>query len=514
MSSLGRYVRDRKLAGWLLLLASFGIGLLTLYKGDFGDEADNLVVGALIVRGYALYGDVFSHHFPFPYYWVALVIGLLGKSIVIARLSLLAFQTGALALGMRLSGDHLMVGVFAILWSIMRSFYRGNMILYNAFAGTALVVIAIIVLAILQQRVTPNWKHWLTIGIFCTIAFLSDPLSVYAVAIALALLFTKRPAWGMSAGLVFIGSLSLYAGYLLVTGHAHAFWESAVLFNSQIYARYLNAGPLRLDELFSVVIRGLEIADPVWLDTNPFRPITGIYTDLDRWFFTGFLYRFSIIAAVLFLALRKQYRATIFLYLFAASTVIINKWGFRGQPFVMIALTAVSALITHEWWRDTSSRHMRTVQITTGAMVLVATGWLSLRLTTDIYNNLASYNDAQFATFEQESAYIRKLSCDQPDVLLAHYPFGSYYYWFTDMKPVSKYVFMWPWVAEVGLDAVIHELDQKQALAIVVRQEGVVWGLYDTKEFLRPLDEYLAANYQEVADGVYVSPALHAQCPS
>ena len=30
---------------------------------------------------------------------------------------------------------------------------------------------------------------------------------------------------------------------------------------------------------------------------------------------------------------------------------------------------------------------------------------------------------------------------------LAYYPEGSYTYWFSDMKPVSKYIFMWPWVS-------------------------------------------------------------------
>jgi hypothetical protein len=97
-------------------------------------------------------------------------------------------------------------------------------------------------------------------------------------------------------------------------------------------------------------------------------------------------------------------------------------------------------------------------------------------------------------------------------VSLAYYPDGIAYYWFADMKPVSKYVFMWPWVAEVGLDEVIDELGREEELTIVVREDKLVWGLYDTKDYLQPLDEFLEENYHEVEDGIFLSPGLYAKC--
>lgn len=504
--------RNRKIIGWALIAISLGVSFITLYKGQFGDEADNLVVGSLILRGYALYRDVFSHHFPFPYYWMAIVIGLFGKSIFIARLSVLAFQNVAFALAMELSGDYLLLGINAVIWSIVRSFYLGNMVLYSSFAGAALLLIFITILAILQQHTLPGWKHWLIIGLFSVISILSDPLSIYAVAVALFFLFTKKPVWGMYVGLVIGGLLSLYVGYLYITGNIQAFWSNAILFNSKVYAKYLYTNPLRFGDLYDMTVRGLDIADKVWMNFNPFKHITGLYTDLDRWFFTGFLYRFSIIATSLFLAGRKQFRAAAFMYLFAASTLIIAPWDFHGQPFIMVSLFAISALITYVRLYDTSRKFLRTSQIIIGATVLVLTGWLCLRLSVKIYHQLSTYGEVQFADFKNDSAYIQQLTCNQPDVLLADYPSGTYYYWFTGMKPVSKYTFMWPWVAEVGLDDVIDELSQKQMLAIVVVQELVIWDQYDTKVYLHPLDEYLELNYHKVAEGIYTSPALYLRC--
>ena len=68
------------------------------------DEADNLVVGLLLTRGYVLYRDVFSHHFPFPYYWVAAIVSLFGKSIFAVRLSVWLFQIVSFGIAMKLSG--------------------------------------------------------------------------------------------------------------------------------------------------------------------------------------------------------------------------------------------------------------------------------------------------------------------------------------------------------------------------------------------------------------------------
>ena len=207
--------RNREILGWTLLAISFSVGIITIFWGHFGDEADNLVVGTLIVRGYALYRDVFSHHFPFPYYWMAMIVGFFNESIFLARLSVLLFQTVTFALGMRLSGNYLLVGLAAFIWSIMRPFYRGNMVLYHTFTAASLLVVFIAVLVLLQQRnSSPHWGHWLTIGLYSIIAILSDPLSAYAVGVALIFLFSKKPVWGIYPGLViFSGLMIIFFGY-------------------------------------------------------------------------------------------------------------------------------------------------------------------------------------------------------------------------------------------------------------------------------------------------------------
>jgi|LGVF01.1.fsa_nt_gb hypothetical protein len=512
---------DSNWTGWTLLAVSFCIGCLTIYWGEFVDEADNLVVGSLISRGHVLYRDIFSHHFPFPYYWTAVVVNFFGKSIFLARLSVWLFQVVSFGIAIKLSRYHLSLGLAALIWSILRPLYRGNLVLYSSFAGASLVVVFALTLAILQQRINGTWKHSLAIGFFSTISILSDPLSVYAVVISLACLLTKDLKRGTIASFFVVIGLFCYTGFLVASGTFKDFLIDAIFFNSQIYAKYNYTNPLRIREFWDMVITGLEITDKDWLSFNPFKPINTEYTQFDRWFFSGFLYRLAIVTSTIFLTLRKQFRSAIFLYLFASAILIINKWDFRGQPFVIVSLIAVSAVITREWWYVERNKVIKTSQVAVGLLVGFMVIWLNVRTITHFFvNRNALLYETHFAGYETEAARIRELSCNQSNVKLAYYPGGTYFYWFTDMAPVSNYVFMWPWVAEVGLSDVIKELSQKQVLAIVARKDSLIWGQYDTKKYLRPLDEYLENNYVRLptrgssrfADVLYISPELSVQC--
>jgi hypothetical protein len=135
-----------------------------------------------------------------------------------------------------------------------------------------------------------------------------------------------------------------------------------VLFNSQIYAKYNYTNPVRIHELYNIIIQGLEIANSVWWNFTPLKPIPSGYTELDQWIFTGFLYRFSLIICVVSLVLRKQLHAASFLYLFTAAALVINKWDFRSQPFIIAALTAISAILINEWQWETVNQSLKLLQ--------------------------------------------------------------------------------------------------------------------------------------------------------
>jgi hypothetical protein len=498
--------------GWAVLAIAFLVGCLTIYYGKFVDEADNLVVGLLIRRGYVLYRDVFSHHFPFPYYWTALAILIFGKSALAVRLSFWVFQIAAFGLAMKFSRFHLSLGLAALLWGIIRYLYSGNIVLYHGFAAGALVVVFAVVLAIVLESVEPGQKHYLVIGIFSSIALLSDPFTVYALGAAFLVLVASRSRAAFLTGLVIFGIFSTYLAYLFFSGTLKDFWSSAVLFNSQIYNGYKPVNISRFSDFFHALKTGLDITNPDWYRMSPFREIGA---NFDKWFFTGFLYRFAFLALAVCLTLLKKFRPALMVYLTGAAILINSETGMRMTGFVMIALVSLFILVTQERLEISKIKLINILRISMSIFTGIMICWLAVRVTSNIYQTRDSFTNAELGLLDWKSSQIMETACNRTDVMLADYPNGIYSYWFTGLKPATKYTFLWPWVAKVGQDEIIETLDKNQGEPILVyMHEMNVWGRYPTQKYLAPLYDFLDKNYVKVDDGTYMSPKLASECSS
>jgi len=104
--------------------------------------------------------------------------------------------------------------------------------------------------------------------------------------------------------------------------------------------------------------------------------------------------------------------------------------------------------------------------------------------------------------------------CSQPDVQLAAYPDGHYLYLLTGLEPLGGYPFVWPWVADTELASILQELERPKARVVVSLEDVVVWGRYDTREYLAPIIGYVRSNYARTDAGLFLSPALAKDCAS
>lgn len=344
-------------------------------------------------------------------------------------------------------------------------------------------------------------------GLFSTIAILSDPLFVYPVTIALIFLLIANWRRGLAA-LFFTGAgLMVFVAALLLTGTLDDFVNLAIRFNSEIKSEYF-PGPIRLDMLFRKAVTGLEITDSRWLDFDPVRPIS--HSAVDSWVFTGFLFRLSIIVGTILLLLQMDYAAAGFLYLFAATTLLNRSQDFRAAGFVMITLVTAWAVVTGEWWKETR-KQIRWLRVSVAALLRMMVARLGLRVAVHSYiqdpGNL-SY-ERHFGRHEMRAAKFEELPCGQSDVLLGFYPGPGYAHWFTEMQPIGGYWLMYLWAAEDALDDVLAALAEQDVKAIVRIRDREVIGL-DPKDYLGSLYQFLDTNFVTVTEGVYVSPALAA----
>ena len=170
----------------------FALGCWVLFVDVFVDEGDKLAVALLMLRGMRLYGDLFAHHFPFVFDWLAVVFRLLGPSILFARWSMLAFQLVTFAAVMRLTRLYTPIGVLAVLWGCIGHLYWANMVIYQGFAGLSMMAVFILTLTALAGRRCEGRVYWLALGLFAAIAILSDPIMAIGVGVALASLMISR----------------------------------------------------------------------------------------------------------------------------------------------------------------------------------------------------------------------------------------------------------------------------------------------------------------------------------
>ena len=515
----------QKLIFILSIIIYLLIGIKYLNRGVFTDEEDNFAVGSLLLKGFVLYKDIFTHHFPFAYYWTSLVFLFKNNSIFIARLSVLLFQLFTMIIVAIETQYFLAVSITAITWILLRNFVGGQMLLYHTFAAFSLMVIYIIGYKILIDG-NITGKYLIIISIFSFIAILSTPLSVYTVIIVYTSVIIKLYESNLPNSknkiILFLSSIFIlfliFIIYLIIGKTFLDFINEAIVFNTTIYSKYSSFYHYQSSRNIMVILDNitsfLQLRENFWYNINLMRPINVNYGWVDQWIFTGFLYRVSFIILSFKKIIEKKYIAAISIIFIGSSLLVIGKWGFHGQPIILNGIFTSALIIQSGIDQPVESKIiMRLMNYFIMSAIIFALVWLNIRLVKALYDNLDSPSYQKLYIQDiRRSTKIKKYACNDPNVKLIYYPGGYIYYFFTGIKPFSKYLAMWPWMAEVGQDEVINKLKaQNDAKTIVVIKKISVWG-YNTQDYLKPLSDYIKQNYIFVEDGIYLSPSLSREC--
>jgi hypothetical protein len=146
------------------------------------------------------------------------------------------------------------IGVLCLLWNIVGLFFFSNLVLYTGFTSVALTAAFIVTIAILSKRIAAGRKELLTLGIFATVAVLSDPLAIYPI-LCLLIFLALSPARIKGSLLVaapLVIGLGLYGSYLLISGSLEAFYLDVIRFNAEVYSKYTFLSPFRLTSLLNL----------------------------------------------------------------------------------------------------------------------------------------------------------------------------------------------------------------------------------------------------------------------
>lgn len=505
--------RARGAVGVALIATSLLIGICFIYWRAFGDEGDTIAAGLLLAQGKLLYRDVFSHHFPFPYYWSATLIRLFGEELLVQRLAIPALFFANFALLARITKQYLLVGLTAISWAIIGHFYYGNSAIYETFTALALSSMFIITLTLALDLFPLTKSICVLIAIYIAVALLSDPLTCYPVLCCCGMLVVHRPtrrrAWqmGLIAGALLMG----YGGYLLLSNTWGAFQHDTIWFNAHIYSRYTNTSTMRLPTLGGILSSGLGIFDTRWFNQNLLAPVAEYASMFDRRIDSGFFYRAAIIIASGQILLRGGWKAAIFCYIYAAALMMRSQEGlYIGALAIQACFLGFGTLLQmwdrrdHIGWASLAVRYLGYAIIAPLlALLLIRSGHFA------IANYQSAFYESSYGRLESEAKRLRNLTCGM-DASLLYYPSEPLLYVYSDMAPAARYSFLYPWVADIAMDEVKGALRTKPTV-VYLSMSGEVWG-NPNANYLEPLYAFLKKYYVQIDSETFVSPLIVKNC--
>lgn len=531
------YHVDDKKTGLSLLLVSLLLGLFTINITFYNhtDEGDVLSVGWLISEGYVLYKDIFSHHFPLPYYWVGLIIKIFGSSITILRCSLLFLRTIIFFVAMKNSQYYLSLGLSALTWSVISFLYLGNMLLYDSFAGMFLIVAFAISLSCLNNNSVLSDKNLLIIGFTLSFAFLSDPTKVFpGIVIVIAVVIKifrddgifDKFVWKKLIHLIISGLVPILILFLILvlSQTIENFRLFVFEFNSNVYQNY--SGHIRLSFFINQIKTGLEILSKNWIENlNPMYSWND-FLGIDRSIFTGLFYRITIWFSIFFYLFRKKYLSAIMIFFFLAANLIRAREAFHASPFVLISVflafliieeililrkTFVLEVYTPISLKNNFSQFAYSLILFSLILNLF---WLNFRGVDYYLKNQNDYTyNGNFSRFESQAEEIQSLSCNQSDVKYLVYPVYPEVHFWGKLKPATKFIFLLPWVVDAYEEDIINELSQPQNKVIVFINKSVcIWDLYCVEDYASTTIDYLDKNYIKLSEFYYASPDMINVC--
>ena len=446
----------------------------------FVDEADNVMGACLIARGDLLYRDFFSHHFPMPYYVLAAFGESVACSVLAARLVGIVSLALAGAAFMKIArnpGAALALMIVALTAPV---YY-----LQLYLAETVLSVGLIIVVAFLTDH-GRRLRDPASIGLRCiglTILAWSSPIGLMmAVAvIPIMIVGAGRPFAPIVATCV--ASLLVWPLSLLLQGSLPAFFEQAILFNLQVYSKFLDVGlasPLSLLwQTFSFVRHRFSFVVD-WM--------IGQKTDASAASFAvAFEFLLTLLLVVLLTRTRKERFFRLGVGLLVPLTVA--REGFHLAPFVVLASFGCVHLL------PVFAGRSRLVQGTLLAIGVIAVRLYFFHLPVEL-----DPPDRLAQSMEPETRILRNLAPDDTIVFLPIAPQG---YLSSDHRPGSFHTFFLPWQAALpgAEERIIADIEQNRVAVIVMEQESLVWDKYRLSEYAPRLVAHIMATYHPVDGG-------------
>lgn len=413
--------------------------------GNF-DESDHIAAGFLMKNGRSLYAGSFSHHFPFPYYWVYLFTPFWSamspaRTLSVFRLSLLILYLICYVL-VFLSFKNRKTKYGFSLWIFIVSLffvvYHGYVVISETFDAVFISSIAWIVLPILLKWEKPSRYTHILLILFSSLAFWTQPLMAILLPVPFLIIRDRKQWIKLFAGALVVNLLPLLAFHM--TGQLYDFLFQGIYFNLSIYPAYYLDSMAQGSKLLQSALLFIK---------NEYKLLTGISNPL-QW--VQFIFHLSFLWILYRIVRTRNIRIiSLFLLILLASrlrevkAVIGVPFDSGLYPFIMFASACFIYLLA-----DLFQAKSTKIRFAGGTLLVFAVVANFLTSRQIMMQSLRpGYNYHVFWSYRQDRGAIMK-SLSLPSERILIYPHDVELYYFADRMPPDRFTYWFPWINAVA----------------------------------------------------------------
>lgn len=413
--------------------------------GNF-DESDHIAAGYLMKAGRLLYSEHFSHHFPFPYYWIYAFTPLWSpdapaRTLTVFRLSLLILYLvsfGLVYLSYRQNRTRIAFALWVLLLSSYFVIYHGYVVISETFSTLFLSSICALVIPVMLgwEKSTLLTRTFLII--FATCAFWTQPLM--GLLFVVPLLITKpKDLLKVTLAITVLNLLPIL--FFWLTGQLNDFIFQGLYFNFAIYSPYY----------IEILHQGTNITNPhpiIFFLINEYYMFTQFHDPIQ---IVQFIVHLTVFLGLWFtIKTRNVHTISLFFILFIAARLrevkAVPGVAFNSGMYPFIAFGSLLLVFYIVKGQASSNIKHRYSLLVLFALTLFISAYSMYPIFRQ--SLLPEYNYHVFWSYRQDKGnLIKKLSKPNESVLI--YPHDVELYYFADRKPPDRFTYWFPWINDV-----------------------------------------------------------------
>lgn len=410
--------------------------LFRLFMQNF-DERDHIAIAYLMSQGNQVYSQIFTNHFPFPYYFNLLFTPLwinlpFSRGLSVFRLTItLLYLLSFLITFFLLKNNRLKISfsLSIILVAIISPLFHGNLVLSETFTAIFINNLFWIVTPILFSLEKSTFTKITVVIIFSALAFWTQPLLL--IIFPLPYLISPKKDF---LKIFFFQLICIVIPVLLFlhSGQFQSFFEEGIIFNLTTYSNYF---PEKTGTIPMFQQNIFDFLRNEWLMLSPFGGEVQLFQ---------FLSHLAVLVILSLLLIKKKFKfLLIFIILFLATRVRDIKivpgqlFNFGIYPFILLSTSSVFFLL------NSTNKKIRYFAILSVFLLFI----LSIHLCYPIIKQSLQegYNYyVFFSTRQQTGEIISKFSKPSDKILI--YPQDIDLYYFSRRDPPDRFTYWFPWI--------------------------------------------------------------------